>query len=266
MLNTICHDGGTLVDGPFGQDGRVPLLLVHGLFGSAKNWGGFARRLSAGRPVLTVDMRNHGDSPRMDSHTYADMARDIAEVIAAHGGRAHVMGHSMGGKTVMQLALTRPEMLASVVVADIAPVPYAHSQIGNIHAMRDTDLNGLTGRADAEARLAERVEDPALRAFFLQSLDLRADPPRWKLNLDVLERAMPGIIGWPGTEGRYDGPTLFLTGADSHYVLPEHRPVIQALFPRARFARIPGAGHWLHADRPREFEASISAWLEAVGG
>ncbi len=240
-----------------------PLLIVHGLYGSARNWGVIARHLARGRTVLAVDQRNHGQSPRAPSQSYADMAEDLAEVIAAHGGTADVLGHSMGGKAAMQLALTRPDCVRKLVVADIAPVAYGHDQSRHIAAMRGLDLVGLTSRAEADRRLSATVDDPALRAFFLQSLDLKTHPPHWRLNLDVLEAEMAKIVGWPGTEGRFDGPALFLAGALSSYVLPEHRDLIRALFPKARFARLPGAGHWLHADRPREFEAAVEVFLNA---
>lgn len=241
----------------------TPLLIVHGLFGSARNWGVIARHLAKDRPVLAVDMRNHGQSPRTTSHSYADLAADLAEVIAAHGGKADVLGHSMGGKAAMQLALTQPDLLRKLVVADIAPVAYSHDQTQHITAMRSLDLAGLTSRGEADRRLAETLDDPSLRAFFLQSLDLKEQPARWRLNLDTLELEMAKIVGWPGTQGQFDGPTLFLTGSKSHYVKPEHRDVIRALFPKARFAKIPGAGHWLHAERPREFEAAVEVFLNA---
>lgn len=241
-----------------------PLMIVHGLFGSGRNWGAIARRLAAGRTVVSVDQRNHGDSPRLPTQTYPDMAADLAAVIAAEGRPMDVLGHSMGGKAAMMLALTRPEMLRRMVVADIAPVAYGHDQTPHIHAMRALDLTGLTGRIEADRRLAASVSDPALRAFFLQSLDLRAETPRWRLNLDVLEAEMPRIVGWPEeATGRFERPALFLAGADSRYVLPEHRPAIRALFPAARFARIPGAGHWLHADRPRDFAETVDVFLRA---
>ena len=254
MLNILRHPAATPTSAP-------PLLIAHGLFGSARNWGVIARRLSDRREVLAVDMRNHGDSPRFPTQSYADMAADLAGVIAAHGGRADVLGHSMGGKAAMMLALTEGAMVNRLVVADIAPVAYSHDQTRHITAMRALDLSGLTSRAEADARLAAAVTDPALRAFFLQSLDLRATPPGWRINLDVLEAEMPKIIGWPQVAGRFDGPTLFLSGALSHYVLPDYRDAIRTLFPAARFAKLPGAGHWLHAEKPRAFEETVRVFL-----
>ena len=242
---------------------RPPLLIAHGLFGSGRNWGVIARRLADSRDVIVVDMRNHGESPRFASQGYTEMADDLAQVIAAHGGSADVLGHSMGGKTAMVLALTQGTLVRRLVVADIAPVAYDHDQNHNIKAMAGLDLAGLANRADADARLAKTIADPALRAFFLQSLDLRATPPVWRLNLEVLALEAPKIIGWPGIQGQFEGRALFLSGAQSSYVLPEHRALILRQFPNAYFARIPGAGHWLHAEKPREFEETVRIFLNA---
>ncbi|MCU0829619.1 MAG: alpha/beta fold hydrolase [Tabrizicola sp.] len=239
------------------------LVIAHGLYGSGRNWGVIARRLADRRTVLAVDMRNHGDSPRFPTQSYQDMAADLAEVIESIGAPVDLLGHSMGGKAAMQLALTRPDLIRRLVVADIAPVAYSHDQTRNARAMADLDLTRIATRAEADAALAERIDDPALRAFFLQSLDLRQHPPSWKLNLAVLEAEMPKIVGWPDTQGVFDHPTLFLTGSESHYVRPEHRDTIRALFPKARFAKLPMAGHWLHAEKPREFEEAVRVFLEA---
>jgi len=250
----------------YGAAGETPpLLIVHGLFGSARNWGVIAKRLSDSRPVIAVDMRNHGESPWADDHGYADLAADLAQVIEEAGGRADVLGHSMGGKAAMILALSRPETVRKLVVADIAPVAYAHSQTPLITAMRSLPLEGLTSRGEADKRLAEQVDDAGTRAFLLQSLDLKSPGgPRWRLNLDVLQHQMDRITGWPDdVAGRFDGPALFLAGGTSDYVRPEARGRIKALFPAAVMAKIPGAGHWLHADRPREFEAAIRAFFDA---
>ncbi|MGR3454372.1 alpha/beta fold hydrolase [Pseudooceanicola sp.] len=256
MLNTIPHGTPT---------GQPPLLIVHGLFGSARNWGVIGKRLSEGRQVIAVDMRNHGESPWMPSQSYEDMAADLAEVLE-ETGRADVLGHSMGGKAAMVLALTRPEMVSRLIVADIAPVAYEHSQTDKIAAMRSVDLSRVERRSDADAQLAEVLDDPALCSFFTQSLDLKEK--WWRLNLDVLDAEMEKIVGFPETEGQYGGPTLFLTGGESDYVTRAARPRIKSLFPAARFLGIPGAGHWLHAEKPREFVAAVLEWLARteVGG
>ena len=240
--------------------GRRPLLIAHGLFGSARNWNVAAKNLASTRDVVTVDMRNHGESAWADTQTYADMAGDLAEVIRHHGAPMDVLGHSMGGKAAMMLALTTPELVGQLVIADIAPVPYAHDNTQHITAMRALPLVAMT-RSEADRALAPLLPDASLRAFFLQSLDLRATPPRWRLNLDVLQAYMPQIVGWPDIAAQFQGRTLFLSGGQSHYVLPAYRETIRALFPHARFVKIPEAGHWLHAEAPRAFEATVDVFL-----
>ncbi|MCV2877468.1 alpha/beta fold hydrolase [Sedimentimonas flavescens] len=254
MLNLQIH--GSPTEHP-------PLLIVHGLYGSARNWGVIAKHLSADREVIAVDQRNHGDSYWTESHTYEDMAADLAHVIDEHGGRADVLGHSMGGKAAMQLALTRPEMVRKLVVADMAPVNYSHgpAHLALQQAMKVLHVEDLTLRSEADKRLAQAIPDPATRAFLLQSLDLKATPPRWKLNLDILGAEMDTILGWPGTSGIFEGPALFVSGALSNYVKPEYHPAILAQFPQAEFAQVENAGHWLHAEQPRAFEAVVAAFL-----
>jgi pimeloyl-ACP methyl ester carboxylesterase len=252
MLKRILHGEPTAMP---------PLVIAHGLFGSGRNWGVIARRLADTRLVIAVDMRNHGASDWHDRHDYPALADDLAEVIADAGGRADVVGHSMGGKAAMMLALRHGAAVRRLVVADIAPVTYTHSQQPFIDAMRAVDLSRVTRRSEAEAQLAEHGVEPALQSFFTQSLDVAGR--RWRLNLDALAAQLPAIMGFPDIDAQWDGPALFLAGAASDYVRPEHRVLIRALFPRARFAKLPGAGHWLHADRPREFEAAVRAFLDA---
>lgn len=246
----------------FGTDRTAPpILIVHGLFGSGRNWRVIAKTLSATRRVVTVDLRNHGESPRAESQSYPEMADDLAQVIATLGGEADVIGHSMGGKAAMVLALSRPTRVRRLLVADIAPVAYTHgaSHHGLIQAMQALDLCAIDTRGDADRQLAEAVDSPAIRAFLLQSLDVKHR--RWRLNLDVLDRELPVILGFPEIAGAFGGPTLFLAGANSDYIRPEHRPAIKALFPNARQAKLPGAGHWLHAEKPRDFEDTARIFL-----
>ncbi len=257
MLATIHHPATA-------TPSAATLVIAHGLYGSGRNWGVIARRIADHRDVVAVDMRNHGESPRFPTQSYPEMAEDLAEVIESLGPQpVDLLGHSMGGKAAMQLALIRPDLIRRLVVADIAPVAYSHDQTRNAQAMANIDLSQITTRAEADAALSRDINDAALRAFFLQSLDLRQHPPRWKLNLPVLEAEMPKIVGWPGTEGQFPNPTLFLTGALSSYVRTEHRDTIRALFPKARFAKLPDAGHWLHAEKPREFEETVRVFLDA---
>ncbi|MGR3503621.1 alpha/beta fold hydrolase [Pseudaestuariivita sp.] len=241
--------------------GKPPVLIAHGLFGSARNWGVIAKRLSDAHHVVAVDMRNHGQSPHLATHSYDDLAEDLAEVIDAHGGQASVIGHSMGGKAAMMLALTRPDMVNRLLVADIAPVRYSHTQLGFVEAMQRVYTKAITSRSDLVAALAPEVSDPSLQSFFAQSFDMQTR--QWRLNLDTLAREMQKIMDFPDVSGVYDGKSVVLTGAQSDYVTAEHRPRITALFPKARFVQLKDAGHWLHADQPRAFEAAARVFLDA---
>jgi len=207
-------------------------------------------------------MRNHGHSPRMPSQSYEDMAADLDELTQHIGAPIDLCGHSMGGKAAMALALTAPHLIRKLIIADIAPTAYGHTQQGMIDAMRTVDLSTLTRRSDAESQLAAAGIDRSLQSFFTQSLDV--PNKAWRLNLDVLEAEMNNIIGWPDhLTGPFTGPTLFLSGGASDYVTAHHRPHIKSLFPNARFAKIPDTGHWLHAENPRAFEATVRMYLDA---
>jgi len=250
MLNTLSYGNST----------QLPdLLIVHGLYGSARNWSVISKRMSDSRRVIAVDQRNHGDSPWFDTHSYLDMAQDLAQVVEHNGAPMDIVGHSMGGKAVMILALTRPDLVNRLLVADIAPVAYGHDQSQYIQAMQSIDLTHMEKRSEVAQALSKHVTDPALQSFFTQSLDL--GNKRWKLNLDVLQRDMHHVLGFPEVTGSFDKPTLFLSGANSQYVLPDHRPKIKALFPNAVFAKIPNAGHWLHAEQPRAFEQTLRVFF-----
>lgn len=238
-----------------------PLVVAHGLFGSARNWRAHSKRMGAGRDAYAVDMRNHGDSPWDASNTYFDMAGDLAEMIEGLGGTASVLGHSMGGKAAMVLALTRPELVDKLIVADISPVAYPHSLAHHVEAMQKVDLTAMRRRGDVEDALEAHIDEKDVRTFLALSADLKADPPKWDLNLDVLKAEMDTITGFPEVSGQFTGPTLFLTGLKSGYVTPDHRPTILSLFPNATHAGIKGAGHWLHAEKPREFLDAVTDFL-----
>jgi esterase len=239
--------------------GADTLLIAHGLFGSARNWGVLSKRLATNQQVVAVDMRNHGSSPWVDTQTYTDMAADLAGEIQ---GTADVLGHSMGGKAAMILALTHPEKVARLIIADIAPFAYSHTQMHLVKAMQAVDLTTVSSRKEVDAALADQVPEAAVRAFLLQSLDMKGAAPKWMLNLDVLASEMPKILGFPDIDGRFDGQVLFLRGGASDYVRPEHHARILELFPNTQFRQIPDAGHWLHAEKPREFENEIRAFLD----
>lgn len=241
-------------------EGR-PAVMLHGLLGQARNFGAVQRRLAAGRRVIALDLRNHGASPHAEGMSYRDTAADVAETLAALGALpAAVIGHSMGGKVAMALALTRPEAVARVLVADIAPVANPPRFGPLLAAMRDLPLHRGMTRGEAEAALAGAVPDRGMRGFVVQNF-VPGERPHWKVGLQEIIAGLDEILGWPQFDATYDGPALFLSGERSDYLLPEHRPGIRALFPRARFATLKDAGHWVHADNPEGFIGVAEAFL-----
>lgn len=239
-----------------------PLVLLHGLFGSARNFGGVQKRLAERWRVLALDLRNHGSSPHVPGMDYGEQAADVLQTLRGRAALpAALVGHSMGGKVAMRLALDAPGSVARLVVCDIAPVAYAPHFRGYARAMLDLALKpGLT-RAAADAALAPAVPEPAVRAFLLQNL-LPGAQPQWRIGLAEIAAALPEIEGWEAPAGaRFGGPALFLAGARSDYIRAEHRPVIRALFPAARFVTLRNAGHWLHADQPEGFVSAVASFL-----
>jgi esterase len=241
-----------------------PLAILHGLFGSGRNWTSIAKHLGARHRVVALDLRNHGASHWAETMGYAEMADDVRASLAALGyGRFALLGHSVGGKIAMLAALRHSEAVERLVVADIAPVAYKSRHLRLVTALRDLDLAGVRRRAEAAAQIEEAVPDPAERAFLLQNLIFEDGAARWRINLEVIEREMPVLIGFPpippGTI--YGGPSLFIGGGRSDYLRAEDEPDIRRLFPRARIARIPDAGHWLHAEKPQAFLKLVEAFL-----
>ncbi|MEM6488722.1 MAG: alpha/beta fold hydrolase [Pseudomonadota bacterium] len=254
---------------PPSDGGRVPLLMAHGLFGQARNFASPARRLaeSTGRRVLTVDLRNHGAAPHDARMDYPAMAADLAATIRTVGAPLVLFGHSMGGKAAMALALSHPELLAALIVADIAPVGYQHHEHASIvEAMQALDLGTITRRSDADRALAAALPDPGVRGFIVQNLEIAGGRARWRPNLTALAESMTAILGFPDDlpETAYEGPTLFLHGSRSSYVPASAHGRIRALFPDVEIQAI-DAGHWLHAENPTAFAEALEAWLATLG-
>lgn len=243
-----------------------PLAILHGLFGSGRNWGSIARLLAAHHRVIALDLRNHGASPWTDTMDYVSMADDVLATMRGLGCRRFsLLGHSMGGKAAMVAALAYGLEVTRLVVVDIAPVAYEPGHLAYVRAMRRLDLAAIRRRAEADERLAAAVPDAAERAFLLQNLAFEKGGAGWRLNLATIERALPALAGFPALPAGavYQGPALFVGGGNSDYLLPGHEPAIRRLFPKARIARIPEAGHWLHAEQPRAFLDLVAPFLAA---
>ena len=243
-----------------------PVAILHGLFGSARNWAGIAQRLAAHHRVIAFDLRNHGASPWADTMDYAAMAEDVRAAMAARGHqRFALIGHSMGGKAAMVLALTDPDVVERLIVVDIAPVPSPAPFLHLIRAMQGLDLGAITRRRDADTVLAGAIPDPAERGFLLQSLVFDGGKPHWQLNLAALATALPTIAGFPSFPAgtHYDGPTLFVAGEKSDLLPPSAEPQIRPLFPRATIELIADAGHWVHAEQPAAFSTLVEPFLAA---
>lgn len=246
-----------------GPSAGVPLVMLHGLFGSSTNWRGIAKALSADRRVMAMDMRNHGRSFNDDEMTYPAMAGDVLDTLDAEGiERADLLGHSMGGKAAMTAALEHPERVARLVVVDIAPVVYNHTHLPLIEAMLGLHVSTLGSRKEADEALQSSITDAATRQFLLQSLEKGENGYRWRLNLEALGRAMGDLTGFPELDGRvFQGPALFLYGADSGYVQAGYHSRIERYFPHAAYASVENAGHWVHADQPRVLADHVRGFL-----
>ena len=247
-----------------GQGDNV--VLLHGLFGSARNFGAVQQQLARRCRVIALDLRNHGASPHDGDMHYTAMAADVLQTLDRLSALpATLLGHSMGGKVAMQAALAQPDAVARLVVADIAPVAYPPHHRAIAEAMASLPLSPGMTRAQAGGALSEAVPDAGMRAFLLQNLQLGA-APAWRIGLTEIIAALPVVEGWQApADARYGGSTLFMAGAASDYIRPEHRPAIRALFPNARFVTLKNAGHWLHAENPSGFVAVVEAFLTATG-
>jgi pimeloyl-ACP methyl ester carboxylesterase len=245
------------------------VVLLHGLLGQGKNLATAATALAApGRRVTMLDLPDHGQSPWTERLDYEVLAGAVVEELRAEAPVA-LLGHSMGGKTAMQVALRAPELLTGLVVVDISPVPYRGGEsehVRHLRAMRRMDLATLESRAQADERLAEDVQDARVRAFLLQNLARTPEGWRWRANLELLARDLPSVADFPVPPDAqpYDGPVLWLAGADSPYVRDEHRDRMTELFPRARLVRVKGAGHWVHAEVPELFAETVDRFLRRV--
>lgn len=253
-----------------GDEGAPVVVMLHGLLGQARNLATVAKGVAdAGFRVLTYDLPNHGRSPWTDEHDYAGIAAAVErEVRAAVDGPVALLGHSMGGKAAMHLALSSPDLVSRLVVVDISPVDYGPTGTGHepyFTALRGLDLAAVTSREDADAQLREAAPEDDIRGFLLQNLARAGDGFTWRANLEVLARDLPQLARFdvPAGTAPYDGPVLWLAGGASPYVQDSHREAMDAWFPRARLVRFKGVGHWVHAQVPELFIDAVTRFLLA---
>lgn len=242
------------------------VVFFHGLFGQGKNWTQVAKALSDDHRVTLVDLPNHGRSVWTERMDYLDFADRVA-VLLDSADPAVVVGHSMGGKVAMALALRHPELLERLVVVDVSPVSYDHGSEfeGFVQAMRAIDLTSLERRSDADAQLQPAVPDPTVRSFLLQNLRRDGDEWCWQANLEGLGEGLSSLGGWPADElsdaGPFEGRVLWMAGEHSAYVRDDYAAAMERWFPRAQRVTVKGAGHWVHAERPEVFLAVLKRFL-----
>lgn len=244
-------------------DDGTPLVILHGLFGSLTNWRSLGKQFARRFEVHLLDLRNHGQSFWDSQMDYPSMAQDVVQYLNEAVKRpAVVLGHSMGGKVAMQLALTRPELVSQLIVADIAPVNYSHDHADLLAAMHAMPLANITDRREADSWLVTRVAEAPVRQFLLQNLLFETETaPRWRINLAAIEANMSLIFQFPPNSAQFDAATLFLRGDRSEYVEIAHQADIFRLFPEAKIYTIERAGHWLHAEQPKEFMQAVNDFL-----
>lgn len=243
----------------------MPLVVIHGLFGSADNWRSHVKQWQKTRRVITLDLRNHGRSPHVPGMDYVAMAEDVIALMdRLNLERAHLMGHSMGGKVAMTLARLAPRRVASLIVADIAPRAYGHDHDNVFAALRRVEDGSPANRREADALLAEHVAEKGVRLFLATNLERQeSEGLQLRLGLDNIQEDYESIMGAPGGEGAYKGPTLVMRGANSGYVTDAMLPALRDVLPEAQVVTL-DAGHWLHAEQPRAFRQTVEDFLDAL--
>ena len=241
-----------------------PLILLHGLLGSLENWHSVSQKLAVDFQVFAVDQRNHGRSPHAAELSYELMVHDLERFLVNHRLSAvHLLGHSMGGKTSMKFALTYPDLVAKLIVVDIAPRAYPpyHRQI--LDAMLSLDLSSCKNRHEMDAQLAQTIPDLRLRQFLLKNVKRDAAGVfHWQINLPAIDANYPRLNEALADRRTFAKPALFIRGERSDYIRNEDINLIQTLFPAAEYSEIAGAGHWVHADAPETFLRKVREFLQ----
>ncbi|XP_064612716.1 sn-1-specific diacylglycerol lipase ABHD11-like [Liolophura sinensis] len=252
------------------EESDTPVLILHGLFGSKTNWQTIAKAFSnTGRKIITVDVRNHGESEHSPHMTYEHMSADVEQLMGdLHLKKTVLIGHSMGGKIAMTLALTKPDLVDRLIVVDVAPVISVQATVLQSYAdtMREADIpvNNTLSRArhTVDKQLQKVVSDPNVRRFLLMNLVMDGEKVKWRLNIEGILSNYGRILGFPLFTNPFEGPTFFIGGGDSNHISEKEYPDITRLFPLAEFLHIEGAGHWVHSEKPVEFVRAVLQFLE----
>lgn len=248
----------------FGGENASPLIILHGLFGAGRNWQGIARKLTDSHRVFLPDLRNHGASKHSRSMDYPHLVADLLHFLDSQEiESAAVMGHSMGGKVAIWLALTAPERVSRLVAVDIAPVKYNHSFNDIMEALLNLPVDEIQSRKQADDWLSKSIQEAGLRQFLLQNLVFENDRYRWRIDLEIFDRSLPDLLDFPPLDDLdpYPGETLMIGGARSRYLLSEYSDAISKTASKARIEIIPDAGHWVHSDQPEIFLKMVSEFL-----
>jgi len=247
----------------YGSESLPVLIILHGLFGLSDNWHSFGQRFGEHYHTFALDARNHGRSPHSDQFDYHVMAEDVAECMMQHRlASASLLGHSMGGKTAALTALLHPELVAKLIVVDIAPRSYKahHDQI--FDALTSLDVKIFRYRKDIDEALSWKIPDVSVRQFLMKNLGRdESGNFRWKMNLKVIEKNYSHINEELPQTGQFNNPTLFVRGGNSEYIRMEDVPLIHTLFPKAEIKTVQNAGHWVHVDAPEEFLCTVLDFL-----
>lgn len=240
-----------------------PLIILHGVFGSSDNWQTLGKVFAEDHQVFLVDLRNHGNSPHHDHFDYNVMRDDVIELMDDQSiQQAVVLGHSMGGKVAMNIASTYPDRVEKLIVVDIAPKVYPPHHQKIFEGFHSVDLKNLQSRSDADKQMSEVISNFGIRQFILKNLHRESDGTfSWKLNLNAIENAANNIGDSSITESSYEGPTLFIAGGASDYILQEDYSQIQTLFINSSVHTIENAGHWVHAEKPQELASMVITFL-----
>ncbi|HBR58969.1 MAG: alpha/beta fold hydrolase [SAR324 cluster bacterium] len=253
----------TLYSRKVGENGP-DFVVLHGLFGSGKNWRSFAGSLEEDFQVWTLDARNHGDSPHADSMSYQQMAEDVVRFFDENElENVILLGHSMGGKTAMQLALQFPDRIAALIVVDIAPVCYDHQQkqLKLIEAMQGLHLAAEMSRSDIEKKLALKIPEKRLLSFLMTNLYRQNGQFQWRIGLEQIAAGMPYLLNYPELNSVFKGPVQFIGGENSAYLKFEYHALIRKKFPESRITMLKNCGHWLHVEQPAAFQKTVNEFL-----